>query len=71
MRQRDATKIAKQIYELCYDLDFSVLQQLLGSAWYFERAAEGKGIDFGHASLRNLKSLTRRLQKILDREKNS
>lgn len=66
MRKRDALKVSKQINEICYDLDFSVLQQLLGSAWYFERQAEGNGIDFGYASLRNLRSLTRRLQKVLE-----
>ncbi len=66
MRKRDTLKIAKQIHEIVADLDFAVLQQLLGSAWYFERLADGKGIDFGYASLRNLGQLTRRLKKILD-----
>lgn len=66
MRKRDALKIAKQIHEICYDLDFTVLQQLLGSAWYFEQVADGKGVSFGYASLRNLGTLTRRLKKILE-----
>jgi len=66
MRKRNREKIAKAIYDIVADLDHLVLQQLNGSAWYFEQNSEYKGFDFGYASQRNLVFLANQLKLLLD-----
>ena len=67
MRKRDRDSISKTLNEIAQNINHFSIEQLLGSAWYFENNAEGKGIDFGYAALRNLEELRNQLNKSLER----
>ena len=66
MRKRDRLAIAKKIYELIEELQQFGIQQLAGSAWYFENGAEGKGISFGYAGQDWVNKAQKDLKKLLD-----
>lgn len=67
MRKRDRLAIAKKIYELIEELQQFGIQQLAGSAWYFENNADIKGFNFGHAGQDWVNKVQRDLKKLLER----